>query len=182
MALTLPARNCAGDRFTATVRCSGQVAAVRHASRNTHAPILSMSRRSSATGMNTNGGIRVPSSARQAYQRLEADETALRYFEESADSAVRSDHAALRRGPSSRARSALAARRPSRAGRTGRNCGRRLWPCTAPDRHFSAVAPDCCRPPAPMQHRRSPWQRSRCSLNFIGAVTAEMRRCAKSSA
>jgi hypothetical protein len=28
MALTLPARNCAGDRLTATVRYPGQVAAV----------------------------------------------------------------------------------------------------------------------------------------------------------
>jgi hypothetical protein len=61
-ALTLPAVNCAGDRFTAMLRCSGQLAAVRHASRNTHAPILSISCKSSATGMNISGGISLPSS------------------------------------------------------------------------------------------------------------------------
>jgi len=43
MLLTLPARNCAGDRLTATVRVSGHVAALRQASRNTHAPIRSIS-------------------------------------------------------------------------------------------------------------------------------------------
>ena len=55
---------------------------MRHASRKTHAPILSMSRKSSATGMKANGGISVPSFLGQAYQRLETDEAAVRHFEE----------------------------------------------------------------------------------------------------
>ena len=82
MSLTLPATNCAGDRFTATVRCSGQVAAVRHASRNTHAPILSMSRMSSATGMKTSGGMSVPSSAGRRISASKPIEAAVRHFEE----------------------------------------------------------------------------------------------------
>ena len=64
------------------VKCLGHSAAVRHASRNTQAPILSMSRSSSATGMKTSGGIKCAILRRQADERLEADEAALRHFEE----------------------------------------------------------------------------------------------------
>ena len=63
MALTLPLANCAGDKLTATVSGSGQAAAARQASRSTQAPILSIRRMSSATGMKSFGGIKLPSAA-----------------------------------------------------------------------------------------------------------------------
>jgi hypothetical protein len=63
VALRLPVANCVRDKFTATVNCFGHSVAVRHASCNYHFPILSMSRKSSAVGMKTDGEISFPSSA-----------------------------------------------------------------------------------------------------------------------
>ena len=67
-------------------------------------------------------------------------------------------------------------------GRTGCNCGRRPWPCTAPDRRFSTSRsgslPSAGANATPMLTVAP----IGCSLNRIGAVTAEVRRRAKSSA